>query len=173
MIKLKPAIFSDHTAIAKIHAKSWQKNYRNILSDQFLDEVVEKDRLEFWHQRFLFPPANQRVTLAINNEKIVGFSCLYLNYDPFFGSLLDNLHVVNEFHNSGIGKLLMKNCAEAVLSKSNSRKMYLWVYEANQSARKVYEHLGAKYVHTIKKHIEDGTEASVCRYAWEDVILLI
>jgi hypothetical protein len=39
-IELKPAQFSDYIIVAKIHAQSWQKNYRNIFSDKFLNEEV-------------------------------------------------------------------------------------------------------------------------------------
>jgi GNAT superfamily N-acetyltransferase len=168
-IELRPAQFSDYPAIANIQAQSWQKNYRNILSDQFLDEEVEKERLAFWHKRFLSSPATQQVMLATDYQNIVGFSCLYLDYDPHYGSLLDNLHIRQEFQNSGIGKMLIQNCAETVLQKAKTPKMYLWVYEANVNARKVYGHLGASHLYTIKKLTEDGTEARVCKYLWEDV----
>ena len=173
VIELKPAQFSDHPAIANIHAQSWQNNYRNILSDLFLDKEVEKERLVFWHNRFLSSPATQQVTLATTNQNIVGFSCLYLDYDPHYGTLLDNLHVVQGFQNYGIGKLLIQNCAGTILKKAKTPKMHLLVYEANVNARKVYEHLGASHVYTVKKITEDKTEARVCQYLWDDVSSLI
>jgi GNAT superfamily N-acetyltransferase len=173
VIELKPAEFSDYPTIAKIHAQSWQNNYRNILSNKFLDEEVEKERLEFWHKRFLSPSPNQQIILATTDETIVGFSCLYLDYDPAYGSLLDNLHVLQQFQNTGIGKLLIKNCAETILKKAATTKMHLWVYKANENARKVYEHLGASHLYTIKKITEGGNEASVCKYLWEDISTLL
>lgn len=169
MIELRPAKIPDYTAIAKIHTESWQKNYRNILSDQFLDNEVEKERLEFWHRRLSSLMASQKVTVAVNKDNIIGFSCLFLNYDPLYGSLLDNLHVLNDFQNSGIGKLLMKTCTRMILEKASDRKMYLWVYESNQNARKVYEHLGGIHIDTLRKSSVDGTEANACLYVWEDV----
>jgi GNAT superfamily N-acetyltransferase len=169
VIELKPAEFSDYPTIAKLHAQSWQNTYRNILSNKFLDEEVEKERLEFWHKKFLSSSPNQQIILAISDQSIVGFSCLYLDYDPTYGSLLDNLHVLQKFHNAGIGRLLFKNCAETILKKAATPKMHLWVYEANENARKVYEHLGASHLYTIKKITDDGTEARVCKYLWEDI----
>jgi GNAT superfamily N-acetyltransferase len=168
-IELKPAQFSDYIIVAKIHAQSWQKNYRNILSDKFLNEEVEKERLEFWHKRFLSPLTTQQVMLATTDQNIAGFSCLFLDYDPHYGNLLDNLHIRQEFQNSGIGKMLIQNWAGTILEKAKTPKMYLWVYESNVNARKVYEHLGASHLYTIKKLTEDGTEARVCKYLWEDV----
>jgi GNAT superfamily N-acetyltransferase len=172
-IELKPAQFSDYPTIAKIHAQSWQKNYSNILSVQFLDEEVEKDRLQFWRKRFISLSPNQQVTLAMINQNIIGFSCLNLDDGPEHGSLLDNLHILQEFQNFGIGKQLIQNCAVTILQKAKTTKMYLWVYEANENARKVYEHLGASHLYTIEKLIEDGSKARVCKYLWEDVSLLL
>jgi GNAT superfamily N-acetyltransferase len=169
MTELRTAKFSDYTAIAKIHTESWQKNYRNILSARFLDNEIEEDRLKFWQNRLASAMPTQKITVAVNNENIVGFSCLFLNYDSLYGSLLDNLHVREEFQNSGLGKLLMKNCARLILENATDRKMYLWVYEANQNARKVYEHLGGAHIHTVRKSNLDGTEANACKYVWEDV----
>jgi hypothetical protein len=67
----------------------------------------------------------------------------------------------------------MKNCAEFILQGSNNHKMYLWVFEANQTARLVYERLGGENVEILKKQNEDGTEATACRYVWKDVTTLI
>jgi GNAT superfamily N-acetyltransferase len=169
MIELRTAKFSDYPAIAKIHTESWQKNYRNILSDRFLDNEIEEDRLNFWQNRLASAMLTQKITVAVSNETIIGFSCLLLDYNSLYGTLLDNLHVRQEFQNSGVGKLLMKNCARIILEKANDRKMYLWVYEANQNARKVYEHLGGTHIYTVSKPNVDGTEANACKYVWEDV----
>jgi GNAT superfamily N-acetyltransferase len=131
--------------------------------------TVEEERLAFWHRRLSSLMATQQVTVASINDCITGFSCLFIDYDPQYGTLLDNLHVRQDFQNNGVGKLLMKNCARVILEKAKSRKMYLWVYELNQNARKVYEHLGGNWLHTARKRNVDGTGANACRYVWEDV----
>lgn len=169
MIELRPATLYDYTPIAKIHTESWQKNYRNILSDRFLNEEVEEERLQFWQRKLSSIMESQYVTVATDNENIVGFSCLLLDFDALHGTLLDNLHVLQQFQKTGIGKQLMKNCARLILEKAKDRKMYLWVYEANENARKVYEHLCGSCLHIVSKSNVDGTEANACRYVWKDV----
>jgi GNAT superfamily N-acetyltransferase len=113
------------------------------------------------------------VIVAIQEEHLVGFACLQLDDDPVFGSLLDNLHVASHVQGSGIGKLLMKECAQRIADKSNSQRMYLWVYEANENARRVYERLGAEHFETVEKPTEDGIPAQVCRYVWPDATVLM
>jgi GNAT superfamily N-acetyltransferase len=173
MIALRPAQFPDYTSIAKLHAESWRQNYRGIYNDNFLDNEVEQNRSDTWHKRLKFPDPNQYVTVAVFNEGIVGFSCILLNDDPAFGSLLDNLHVLSDLQNTGIGRSLMKDCAKTILNKANNNKMYLWVYEVNKNARAVYERLGGTCYEIAVKQNEDGTHSSTCRYIWNDVSALI
>ena len=169
MIKLRPAQFSDYTAIAKLHANSWRQHYRGILSDHYLDNDVEKDRVDTWHERFKNPADNQVVTIAELGEAIAGFCCVFLDDDPVFGSLIDNFHVSMNFQRSGVGKLLLKESARIIHDKSDNLKMYLWVFEANTNARIVYERLGGTCFETIDKENEDGTVSKTCRYTWDDV----
>lgn len=173
MPELIPAEFSDYVEIAQLHAASWKKTYRGILSDQFLNDDVEKVLLQRWQNRLTSPLSNQAITLAIQENIVAGFSCIYLDDDFRYGTLLDNLHVAAGYQRSGVGKLLMKKCAELILQRSINHKMYLWVFEANQNARQVYEQLGGENVETVNKQHDDGTEANVCRYSWEDVTTLI
>ena len=165
----RPAQFSDYENIAKLHADSWQKTYRNVFSEKFLEQDVEQDRKNTWYDRLRNPLQNQYVTVAVKDQRIVGFSCIYLNDDPIYGTLLDNLHVASDLHKSGVGKSLMKECAKYIYEKSGNKKMYLWVFELNENARKMYDHLGAANVETVDKKHTDNTSARACRYCWDDV----
>jgi ribosomal protein S18 acetylase RimI-like enzyme len=173
MIKLRQAQFSDYAAIAKLHADNWRQNYRGMLSDNYLDNEVEKDRLNTWYERLKSPVENQLVTIATLEENIAGFCCVFLNDDPVFGSLIDNLHVSMNLQKSGIGKMLVKDFSKSICDKCNNKKMYLWVYESNRNARIVYERLGGTNFETIEKKNEDGTNSQTCRYIWNDVSKLL
>ena len=173
MIELRDAQFLDYAAVSKLHSESWRQNYRGILSDNFLDFEVEKVHSDIWIKRFQSPGKSQQITVATLNHNIVGFSCLLLDDDSFFGSLLDNLHVLTNDQKTGIGKLLMQNCARIIYEKRGNKNMYLWVYELNKNARNFYERLGGTKYETIEKQNIDGTKAQACRYIWNDVSLII
>ncbi|MGE5108459.1 MAG: GNAT family N-acetyltransferase [Sphingobacteriales bacterium] len=173
MIKLRQAQFSDYTAIAKLHADNWKINYRGILSDYFLDNEVDNDRLNTWHQRFSSPAENQFISVATLDDTIAGFCCVYLNDDPVFGSLIDNLHVSASRLKSGIGKMLIKESAEYICNHANNKKMYLWVYESNWNARIAYEKLGGTNFETIEKINHSGTISNTCRIIWDDASIFI
>lgn len=173
MIKLRPAEFSDFKAIAKLHADSWQKTYRGILSDNYLDNEVEKDRLDTWYRRLKSPGENQIVTLATLDNMLAGFCCFYLDDDAIFGSLIDNLHVSSNLQRSGIGKILVIDSASKVYEKAENKRMYLWVFESNKNARIAYERFGGTNFETIEKDNPDGTRSKICRIIWEDLTRLI
>lgn len=173
MIHLRSATAEDYKPIALLHATNWQHTYRGILSDHYLDNEVTEERITFWKERLENPAANQITTVATMNNKMVGFSCLLLDDDEQFGTLLDNLHVSIHVQKSGIGKLLMQDCAKTILAKASNHKLYLWVFEANQNARAVYEKLGGQHIETIDHDNWDGTTAKVCRYAWDDADILL
>lgn len=169
MIHIVEASIDDYPGIAKLHANSWKLHYRGILSDDFLDNKVETERMNVWQDRFSSPAPNQRVSIAKEEDGIVGFACLFLDDDPIFGSLIDNLHVVASRQKSGIGKRLMKNCADIIQQEGTIKKMYLWVYDSNKNAQKAYENVGGKKVETVEKETEEGLKVLVCRYTWDDI----
>lgn len=173
MIKLRPAELSDFKAIAKLHSDNWRTNYRGILSDNYLDNEVEKDRLDTWYRRLKSPSENQIVTIATLDNTLAGFCCLYLNDDPIFGSLIENLHVSSNLQRSGIGKMLFIDSANKIYDKADNKKMYLWVYESNKNARIAYERLDGTNFETIEKDNPDGTSSKTCRIIWDDITKLI
>jgi len=168
MIRLRNAQFSDYTAIAKLHTDNWKETYRGILSDHYLDHEVEKDRLDTWHKRLQSPADNQFINIATLDDVIVGFCGVFLNDDPVYGSLIDNLHVSPDFRRSGIGKMLVKDSARYICENADNKKMYLWVFEANTNARIAYQYMGGTNVETVDKENPDGTVSKTCRIFWSD-----
>jgi len=168
MVWLREAGFPDYKAIAQLHADSWKKNYRGILSDEFLDHRVDEDRLNVWHQRLKAPDINQHTVVAMLNNTIAGFCCAFLNEDAVYGTLIDNLHVDSTLQKSGIGRKLLADAARWVHEKADDPKMYLWVYHSNTNARNFYERLGASLSEVVDKLNEDGSGALSCRYTWKN-----
>ena len=173
MIELKDARLEDYSAIAKLHADSWKKYYRGMYSDEFLDNDVYQNRLHVWHERLSSPALNQQVIIASDEKTISGFACIYINNDPVFGTLLDNLHVTSFIQGSGIGKMLIKEAARRSYEKDEHSKFYLWVLELNANARRFYENLGATNFETVDKRNPDNSVSKACRYTWNSCLDLM
>lgn len=173
MITYREAILGDVEKIARLHSLSWQQNYKGIWSDTFLNENVFENRLDVWQKRLTQPAENQYIFVAESDSDICGFACIYLNNDPVWDTLLDNLHVRKELKGQGIGTKLIKSVALYAYNHNPDDAFYLWVLEQNNPARKFYENLGATNYELINTDNPDGGTSPTCRHVWPDVKKLI
>ena len=162
----RPAKSNEAEAIAALHAKSWQVAYRGILSDAFLENEVVENRLKLWIDRFAKPAENEFICMAIEDDELKGFVCVYGNDDAKWGALIDNLHVLPQSKGQGIGKQLMHEAAKWIADNYPNPHFYLWVYEDNLEARRFYEKMGGA---NVEKHLYDnpgGGASYALKYAW-------
>ena len=163
---LRTAQADDADVIARLHAESWRRTYRGMMTDEFLDGDALENRRRVWGERLGKPAANQFVCVAQDHSTILGFICAFAEEDPAWGSYIDNLHVIHAMHRRGIGRALMQSAAEWLCRVQPDRGVYLWVMEANTSARAFYERLGAMNAGTIDKIDPGRGHAPNCRYVW-------
>src|SRR5277367_2646529 len=140
---IRPARPSDAHSIAALHAHSWRASYRGILLDKFLDGPLEENRIALWRARCSdVTRQDQHILVDEHAGEIRGFACVFLDADPQWGSLLDNLHVVPNLKGQGLGRHLIGAIAATVIQNASSPMLHLWAYEQNTAARRFYEHLG-------------------------------
>ena len=167
---IRAAGLADADAIAQLHARSWQTAYRGILSDEFLQGPLRENRRALWHSRLADTErSGQFVLVDVQGGALCGFACGFLEADPEWGCLLDNLHVVPDLKGKGLGRQLMSAVAQQVLRSNPSSRLHLWAYEQNLAARRFYERLGG--INTLR-HAElapDGTEVNAVRYCWSEL----
>ena len=163
----------DSVAIAAVHAASWRSSYRGILSDEYLDEKLESERLSVWKRRLEFPKTNQYVTLARQESHIAGFACAFGCEDGPLGTMLDNLHVLPSQKGKGIGRKLVRDIACWCDRDYPNKGLYLWVFEHNLPARRFYDRLGGVVVGEANWSAPDGTVVKEIRYAWKNITELI
>jgi GNAT superfamily N-acetyltransferase len=87
------------------------------------------------------------VLIAEYNEVPVGFALFFTNFSTFEckpGIYLEDLFVLENFRNKGIGKTLLKELANIVISRNYGRLE--WTVLDWNPARKFYENIGAKYL---------------------------
>ncbi|MEX0785408.1 MAG: GNAT family N-acetyltransferase, partial [Dehalococcoidia bacterium] len=172
-IRLRLAQPSDAQAIAALHADSWRTAYRGMLPDEFLDNDVVDDRATLWAKRFGDAEyLSHTVTLlAEQNGELAGFAHSFIDEDPEWGTLLDNLHVRPELKRSGIGTKLVVESAARVQALGSELGLYLWVLEGNANAQRFYDALGGRVVGRSTSP-EGGGSAPSLRYWWPQLELL-
>lgn len=140
----------DAQAIAALHAGSWQRHYRGVYSDAFLDDEVPGYLLRLWSRRLTSPDPRARTILAERDGAVVGFAHTVLGENATWGALLDNLHVVYGLKRQGVGTRLLAMTARTVLDEEPSSGLYLWVLERNTGARAFYEARGGARVERVE-----------------------
>lgn len=140
--------------------------YRGILNDDYLDNQITAERLAVWRERFAEPAGNQRVLIAEEAGKLLGFICLFLDDDPVRGTLIDNLHVDPTLKNRGIGSGLMREAARLFMPEATLPGLYLGVYEANTPAIAFYERMGGTCLGRDLHDNPGGGQALILWYGW-------
>lgn len=180
-LRLRLATAADADAVADLHAESWRRYYRGAYADEFLDRDVLADRRLAWRERLREADPRRLTLLAEDRERAIGFASTYLDDDPVWGSLLDNLHVAAEHQRQGIGARLLALTAEEVTGRRSpaQRGLYLWVLEQNIAAQAFYEALGAEPAGRERVAPPGGVPGRLAgtpfklRYAWADAARLI
>lgn len=163
---IRPATPADAAAIAALHTDSWQRTYRGVLSDDYLDHQAAAERLAYWQARLREPAATQRVLLLEDETgALLGFACVVLDEDPRWGNYLNNLHVRHEQQGLGLGRRLMQASAAACV-EARSQGFYLWVAQDNRAAQGFYARLGGRQEDSQVWEAPDGSRPLIYRYAW-------
>jgi ribosomal protein S18 acetylase RimI-like enzyme len=169
---------ADAEAVAKLHADSWRRYYRGAYSDAFLDGDVLADRLLVWTGR-LRESDPRRCTILAEDGGLIGFANTFLDEDPKWGALLDNLHVATSSRRLGIGSRLLALTAEVLAARRGETGLYLWVLEQNIDAQAFYESLGGSREGREPVSPPGGHTSrlagspSKLRYAWQELGMLL
>jgi ribosomal protein S18 acetylase RimI-like enzyme len=169
-VALRCAQAADEPAIARLHADSWRTAYRGILRDDFLDGTVSANRRELWRTRFSgIDREDQLILVSEEGGEIQAFACAFLDADPLWGTLLDNLHVIPGLKGRGLGRQLMSKVAENIQQRGLHSTLHLWVYEQNIPARGFYERLGGVITDCVAESAPDGSRVNALRYGWREL----
>jgi GNAT superfamily N-acetyltransferase len=178
-LQFRSAAASDAEAIANLHADSWRRTYRGTFSDSFLDGDVVADRLATWAERLRERHPRYCTIVAQDQGRLVGFAHTVFDEDPMWGTLLDNLHIAEAHKRRGIGSRLLASTAAAVLKRSRSTGLHLWVLEENVPARAFYDARGGRCIGRAPVPPPGGIASRLIgspaelRYAWPEPTVLL
>ncbi|MGY6209093.1 N-acetyltransferase family protein [Cytobacillus firmus] len=165
-MRIRAARLSDAGAIAKVHVDSWRTTYKNIIPEEFLENLSYQSREELWIN--IIPKGI--VFVAENDEgQIVGFSSggkeRSGDYKEYQGEL-SSIYILKEFQGQGIGKALVKSVTKE-LGKSGMNTMLVFVLADNNSTL-FYEAMGGKVIDKIEVEIA-GKKLYELVYGWDTI----
>jgi GNAT superfamily N-acetyltransferase len=167
---LRPAQPEDALAVARVHVRSWQAAYRNIVPDDYLDQLRPEDRAA----RYDFAshdPLKPHTIVAVEDgliPAIHGFATTMPVSDsdmPDYGELCA-LYVDPQHWSKGLGVALV-SAARAHLFERGFRKAILWVLTGNVRAERFYQNDGWSADGVRRKATVWGITVDEIRYARE------
>ncbi|PRQ62691.1 GNAT family N-acetyltransferase [Vibrio sp. V01_P9A10T6] len=143
-MEIKAAEYCDFERIAQLHAQSWRTHYQGILGKEYLDNDVLEDRLLIWQTRLINPPFNQHVLLIEEGGLLCGFICAFGNHDFDKGSIIESLHIDENYRGRGIGRQLIQEMAAWFGQYFPNSGVYLEVMADNKQAIEFYDYLAGR-----------------------------
>lgn len=149
-IRVRIAAQNDVPAIARIHVQTWQRAYRGMLPDAYLDDLAPEQRISRWEQAVAAPDEAMTVLVAEDSATgtILGFCSVCPLRDPFpiddpFGTVgeLYTMYVDGDVQGRGVGRRLIA-AAETVMRERGCQSGVLWMLAENHAARAFYERAG-------------------------------
>lgn len=170
---MRSATVADAAAISRVHIASWQAAYRGIVPDDVLDNLDKTyaRRLAYWMGAIAGDDEAMGVFVALDGNEVVGFANAGKSRDslPAYDGEIYAIYALARVHGRGIGKALMRACAEYLVAAGFGAVM-LWVL-ADNPTRGFYEHLGGAALH--QKNITVGVDLVEVAYGWPDVKVLL
>ncbi|WP_085507333.1 GNAT family N-acetyltransferase [Thalassobacillus devorans] len=165
-MKIRKAAVTDAKDVAKVQVGSWHSTYKNIVPDEYLNNMSYESREEKWKEII----SSQPVYVAENDDgKIIGFSnggAERTGKYPAFGGELYAIYILKEHQRKGLGKQLLAPILQELRVKS-VYSMLVLVLEDNDASF-FYEHLGAEKVDTVEIEIA-GKKLKEVVYGWKDI----
>lgn len=165
--RVRPIAEADAPLLAQLHAASWRSAYRGLMSDAFLEHEVDAERQQAWAVKARMLSTGHFGFLATVDDGPAGFIFMSAAFDPSWGSMLDNLHVLEPFRSQGVGRVLIAAAMRELLARGYREPVWLWVFERNVAARRVYQRLGGREAERVVQRAFDGADRAKWRVVWD------
>lgn len=166
-ITIRQVNYEDISQIAAVHVESWQKSFRGIVPQSYLDNLSIEKREKAFREGFDKKNYNSIVAETLEG-KIVGFADFGKgrNINNEFESEIYAIYLLNEFQRKGIGEKLFRNVVKKLIENSEN-SLYLEALEISPF-RKFYEKMGGKIIGRGSHKLGDVNYATVL-YGWKDL----
>jgi ribosomal protein S18 acetylase RimI-like enzyme len=162
---IRKAKLDDATGIAKVSVDSWRTTYKDIIPDDFLNNLSYEQRTESWKANIV--REDNYVIVAENSDgQIVGFADAWKRETNEAENACDltSIYLLKEYQGKGIGKKLLKELF-AHFKQAGYSKIFVEVLEENKT-RYFYEYYGAKFVKEVQIKI-GGKILNELIYEWD------
>lgn len=144
-VAVRAAVVEDVEAISSVFMACWSTSYANVLPASDISRWSPHRAQRAWTDH-VTAARGQNVSVAEVDQAIAGVVRWHAE-----GSVaeIDSLYVSPAMAGRGVGRLLVEATCEAAVNQQ-CRRLLLWVFETNDSAREFYRRLG--FVEDGRRH---------------------
>lgn len=142
--RVRDALIGDAEAIAALQVRSWQRAYRGIVPDDFLDGLDDDSWLDRWRSMLGQPPrdgVHQLVATVEDQPVTIGGAGPALEPSHDLTAQLYVLYTHPDHWGDGHGGAVLAEVHRRLAADGHSRAQ-LWVAAGNQRSISFYEHHG-------------------------------
>jgi len=142
-LMIRDAVESDANAMGQLHVRAWQRAYRGVMPDEYLDSLQAQDRIAMWRDRISRYDLPS-LLVAVVADEVVGFAAFGAEQAPTTTPSCGELYAMNldpDHWGRGIGRVLLRRVTEELIAMGYEQAV-LWVVPENQRARALYESEG-------------------------------
>lgn len=175
-MKVREYRYEDIPDIAKIHVKTWQSTYKDILPETYLNELSEglEEKIKYHQKQYGKNKMNHTIVVEKDNQV-----CGFMIYGPRRHESHDDqaaeiyaLYILKSYQHMGLGHDLMAYAVDDLIKKDYT-DLRIWALKDNQ-----YRHFYEKLSGVVKeeKDIFIGNESfgEVCyHYKLNDLTSLL
>jgi 3-deoxy-manno-octulosonate cytidylyltransferase (CMP-KDO synthetase) len=164
-IEIRPATQADVSEIAKVHVEAWQRSFKGIAPEDYLNSMSIAKRVQVFGDRLKNP--SYKLLVADDRERgVIGFIDFgtpdFENYG--YDARVYSFYLLPEFQRRGVGKKLFERCFDE-MTEDGYRSMCLDTLEMSPY-RKFYDKHGGRVVAQDSHKLGDR-EFPTLIYGWE------
>jgi GNAT superfamily N-acetyltransferase len=164
-VRIRAMQAEDASTVAALHAASWRRAYRGILTHAYLDGDLEGERRSVWTTKLSVADGSLG-WIAFVQDVPAGFVFVRPREDAQWGTLVDNLHVQAAHQGHGLGRRLLHTVGGWTAVHTPDVGVHLWVFADNVAARGFYRRVGGREVERTDRAAADGRWLPEYRVAW-------
>jgi ribosomal protein S18 acetylase RimI-like enzyme len=140
---IRAARLDDAAALADVFVAAWREGYRGVVADEIIDRL-DRAELSTWFAGQLGDPTMSTVAALDAGGAVVGFARFGPDPDQPADTgrgYLAGLYVDPGASGRGLGRQLVHHVVQSLASEGRG-DVTLWVFKANERARRLYEQAG-------------------------------
>ena len=165
---VRRARISDAHDIARCQMLGWQRGYKGIVSDDFLNSINLRDSIERWTNNLSEMTDDKYTLVAEMDGQGVGFLSVGPPRDgqEGFKSELWAIYIDPDYWGRGVGRALFDQMVLDLKSR-DIHNTYVWCLRDNDRGRKFYEALGGEHIKGLaKKFVLQEQSMEEVAYGW-------